>query len=258
MMNYYWQDCRYWHQVNEQGEIVNTGGYVCFGDMLEPSRTSFYRRKENPAIYLDHFFVSNVPPKEAAKFLSRMKRMGLFRNVSISKVPFEEIPANLQSIIKVYSKKDEHEYYRLRADVRVCSAQEYHVVGFIIREMENNPRPITNWSNLIKLHPKVDKFLLYLISHNIRPDDWMGGSGNYAAGHQFIPLGFTHIVDTSIKKVFALMDSHNYPPIKTGTSRMFIGGLVAQFCRWNGSYGRSSGGYNPKTIEYYLETKVTT
>lgn len=205
----YKNDWRYYSLLNKNKNIIKEGSSYCFGDLLD--NNPIFNREKNRAVYIEHYFVSNLSRKQYRLFKNYMTELGLFRNVKMLIVNKHKL-GHKRLKMEHTKRASSNPIIKIVAKIDTCSPQEYQFVGFIARELANNHKGLLDWFKLIEKHPDEDKFLLYLINHTL--------SRKYF-GHNWLVGGFSSIYDTSIPDLYRAMDSYA-KPLKEATSRNFL------------------------------------
>jgi hypothetical protein len=223
---------------NQKGKLLERFDYICFGNLL--SIQSRFTRIRNPATTLEHYFISNLNLRDTKLFLSRMTKLGLFKNVTAT------IATNKEEWSKIFPRSsypntvmESHPIVVMKTNVKECSPQEYMIVGFILRLLQNAPTIIKTWFYLLRNHKTADKFHLFLIAHTVYLPE-LEPIRPY--GHHWLPSGFSKIRDVSLEKLFKhntlvrefSQPIKNAPMIDKASSLIFSPSLTLQVASWLG------------------------
>lgn len=253
-MKFYKRDIRVYNLLNKQNKVIITREYVCFGNILTVQ--SSMTRKTNPATHIEHYFISNLNLKQTRSVLKELKALNVFRNVEV------KIVNKCDKIRKAFNyigdnKEDlkGHPMVQMRADVSICSPQEYQFVGFILRQFSNAPDILLNWLNLIEKHPKENRFHLYIIAHNIKEEEKNRlNKKELYYGHYCICHTFNKIKDVSVAKIYKQLDSYAVP-FKDSRIRGFATSLSNMMASWE-TLSENPKPYNKELVEKYLSTMI--
>jgi hypothetical protein len=213
-------------------------------------------RSANPATHIEHYFISNLSLTQTRGVLKELKALNVFRNAEV------KIVNKCDKIRNAFNYIDDnkealkgHPIVQMRADVSVCSPQEYQFVGFILRQFSNAPDILLNWLNLIEKHPKENRFHLYIIAHNIKEEakNRLNKEALYY-GHYCICPAFDKIKDVSVEKIYKELDFYAFS-FKQSVNRGFAKSLSSMMASW-AHFEILTKPYNKELVEKYLSTLI--
>lgn len=261
------EDRRYYTLRDEKNRIINTGNCICFGNILTNFK-AYNDLEKNPTFY-EHYFTSNLEYNTLIKVVKIYRELGLFRNVSYEYVPKAKVRAYMFKGRPSKTKQQAvgHPVFKMRADLRVCSPQEYQFVGFLLRMITNSSELLLSWLELIEKYPTRDKFILLIIAHTCDMNlEANRGSTyvykpqvHYQFGHTLsIGSCFPQVKDVSIKKILAKIDTYAKPFAKS-TTRDFQPSLTEQLTSYRKTLPAKFATlkYHPEKVDYYFDNVTT-
>lgn len=194
--------------VKEDGTSLYTYRYICFGATRGGVWDAIIKMKE--AKYADFYFTSSLETLRKSKkpFLNRFMEIlaptDIFRNVKISTLLYDDMPKGPRGIWSGYfnvSKANQELWFRVRFDVDKVSSPEMFLIGNILRCLHLHPYVIYDFLKLVKLHPEVCPFSLFMIAHTCR----LKAGRQITSGHSIVNNSSLYVAK-SVKEILERLD----------------------------------------------------
>ena len=161
--------------VSQDGLVRQEFTHICFGRTIEQRRKEFVythnrHHPNNPITTLEVWQADNLSnaflkTTVSDRVIAIMRSWGLFRNCTIERVSNKETAFKDSSARRI-ATNSKH-LLKISFDYNTIKPQEVWLVGWVLRHLSCHPIAMLSFLKLVKKHPELSSWHLFLISFNI-------------------------------------------------------------------------------------------